>query len=115
MKTHFYTQDIIDICDNRHLTVDEIFEFISKKHPSAGKSSIYRNVEELAEKWSLKKVIWASKKTFFEKVKNPHIHLVDEITWDIIDLDIEKNPEFSLPKGFEASNYDIKIFGRFTK
>lgn len=50
MKTHFYTQDIIDICDNNHLTVDEIFEMVAKKHPNAGKSSIYRNVEELAEK-----------------------------------------------------------------
>ena len=67
MKTHFYTQDIIDVCDNKHLTVDEIFEYISKKHPTAWKSSIYRNVEELAEKWNLKKVLGASKKTYFEK------------------------------------------------
>lgn len=115
MKTHFYTEDIINLCDNKHLTVDEIFEFISKKHPTAWKSSIYRNVEELAEKWSLKKVVWASKKTYFEKVKNPHIHLIDEITGDIIDLNIEKIPDFILPKWFEAKDYDIKIFWKFTK
>lgn len=115
MKTHFYTQDIIDICDNKHLTVDEIFSSISQKHPTAGKSSIYRNVEELAEKWSLKKVVWAWKKTYFEKVKVPHIHLVDEITGDIIDLDIEMLPAFTLPAWFQANEYDIKIFGTFTK
>ena len=80
MKTHFYTQDIIDVCDNKHLTVDEIFEYISKKHPTAWKSSIYRNVEELAEKWNLKKVLGASKKTYFEKTRSEHIHLVDEET-----------------------------------
>jgi Fe2+ or Zn2+ uptake regulation protein len=115
MKTHFYTQDIINLCDNKHLTVDEIFEFISKKYPNAWKSSIYRNVEELAEKWSLRKVVWASKKTYFEKTKNPHIHLIDEITWDIIDYDIDKFPDFSLPKWFEAQDFDIKVFGKFKK
>jgi hypothetical protein len=35
MKTHFYTDDIINLCDNKHLTVDEIFQFISKKYPNA--------------------------------------------------------------------------------
>lgn len=115
MKTHFYTQDIINICDNKHLTVDEIFEYISAKHPNAGKSSIYRNVEELASEWMLKKVIWASKKTYFEKAKAPHIHLIDEMTGDIVDIDMETIPDFVLPKWFEANNYDIKIFGTFTK
>lgn len=115
MKTHFYTQDIIDLCDNKHLTVDEIFQFISKKYPTAWKSSIYRNVEELAEKWSLKKIVWASKKTYFEKVKTPHIHLIDENSWEIIDIDILDIPKFKLPESFQVSNYDIKIFWKFTK
>lgn len=115
MKTHFYTEDIISICDNTHLTVDEIFQFISQKYPTAWKSSIYRNVEELAEKWSLKKVMWAGKKTYFEKVKCPHIHLIDEITGNIIDMDMEKIPDFVLPEWFQANDYDIKIFGKFTK
>lgn len=115
MKTHFYTQDIINICDNKHLTVDEIFLYISEKYPSAWKSSIYRNVEELASEWMLKKVVGASKKTYFEKAKAPHIHLVDEITGDIIDMDITSIPDFQLPKWFTANNYDIKIFWQFTK
>jgi Fe2+ or Zn2+ uptake regulation protein len=50
MKTHYYTQDIINICDMKHLTVEEIFEEISKNFPDAGKSSIYRNVEQLVAK-----------------------------------------------------------------
>lgn len=56
MKTHFYTQEIIDICENKHLSVDEIFTSISEKYPEAGKSSIYRNVEELTSHGKLKKV-----------------------------------------------------------
>jgi len=49
MKTHYYTQNIINICDKKHLTVEQIFEKISEKFPEAGKSSIYRNVEQLVE------------------------------------------------------------------
>lgn len=115
MKIHFYTEDIIQVCDNKHLTVDEIFQYISEKYPTAGKSSIYRNVEELAEKWVLKKVVWASKKTYFEKTKHPHVHLIDETTGHIIDCDIEQFPDIELPEGFMVSHYDIKIFGTFIK
>lgn len=57
MKTHYYTNEIIDICDCNHLTVAEIYTRISNKYPEAGKSSIYRNVEELVEKGDLRKVI----------------------------------------------------------
>jgi len=57
MKTHYYTNDIVEICDNNHLTVSEIYDYISEKYPEAGKSSIYRNVEELVKKGDLKKVI----------------------------------------------------------
>ena len=115
MKTHFYTQDIISLCDNKHLTVDEIFEYVSKKYPLAWKSSIYRNVDELSNSWELKKVIWAWKKTYFEKTKHPHIHLIDEKTWEIKDIEIDQLPNFSIPKWFEVSNYDIKIFWSFNK
>lgn len=113
MKTHFYTQYIIELCDNNHLTVDQIFEALSKKYPNAWKSSIYRNVEELAEKWLLRKINGASKKAFFEKTKNDHIHLIDELTGKIIDINFKEVPSFELPAWFQANNYDIKIFWKF--
>ncbi len=114
MKTHFYTEDITRICDNKHLTVDEIFEYISKKYPNAWKSSIYRNVEELHKNWFLKKISWTGKKTFFEKTKEPHIHFIDEKTGKIFDGNIKSIPIFEFPDWFEVSYYDIKIFWNFT-
>lgn len=112
MKTHYYTQDIIDICDCKHLTVAEIYEQISVKHPEAGKSSIYRNVEELVEKGDLRKVIWIWKKAYFEKNNWNHIHLIDKNTWQIQDLDNNINIP-NLPKDFKVSDMDIKIFWEF--
>lgn len=112
MKTHYYTKDIIDVCDDKHLTVDEIFQYISKKYPEAGKSSIYRNVEDLVLEWELNKVIWVWKKAYFEKNKGDHIHLIDIKTWKIID--IQENVCLpNLPAWFSATNIDLKIFGEF--
>lgn len=115
MKKHFYTEDIIKICDNKHLTVEQIFDELTEKYISVGKSSIYRNVEELVKKWILKKIIWVWTKTFYEKSKEDHIHLVNLETWKIIDLYNITIPKIELPKWFEIDNYDIKIFGKFQK
>jgi hypothetical protein len=35
MKTHYYKDDIIKICDMKHLTVEEIFAKISKTFKDA--------------------------------------------------------------------------------
>jgi len=113
MKTHYYTNEIVKICDNKHLTVAEIYTNISEKYPEAGKSSIYRNVEELVEKGDLRKVIWIWKKAYFEKNKWNHIHLIDRNTWEIKDLE-EKCSISNLPKDFKISNMDIKIFWEFS-
>ncbi len=113
MKTHYYTNEIIDICDCKHLTVAEIYDIISKKYPEAWKSSIYRNVEELVEKGDLRKVNWIWKKAYFEKNKWNHIHLIDNNTWEIKDLD-ENISIPNLPKWFKVSDIDIKIFWEFS-
>jgi Fe2+ or Zn2+ uptake regulation protein len=47
MKIHAYLLDIKDICKDKHLTVDEIFEKLKKKYPKVGRSTVYRNVEEM--------------------------------------------------------------------
>ncbi|MDF1682333.1 MAG: transcriptional repressor [Patescibacteria group bacterium] len=57
MKTHYYRDDIIKICDKKHLTVEQIFEEINKLYDDAGKSSIYRNVEDMVKTGDLKKVV----------------------------------------------------------
>ncbi len=113
MKTHYYTNEIVSLCDSKHLTVSEIYDYISSKYPEAWKSSIYRNVEELVERGDLKKVVWIWKKAFFEKNKWSHIHLIDTNTWEIKDFDQCFNMS-SLPENFKVNEMDIKIFWEFT-
>jgi len=115
MKKHFYKQDIINVCENKHLTVDEIFCEINSMYPNCWKSSIYRNVKELTEEWKLKKVLWAWNKAYYEKSKWNHIHLIDSKTWKIIDLDVEKIDIPWIPEWFEVEEMDIKLFWKFVK
>lgn len=116
MKTHYYRDDILKICDDKHLTVDEIFQELSKIYPEAGKSSIYRNVEDMVKLWDLKKIVWLWKKSYFEKAEiwHNHIHLIDKKTWEIFDLE-ENIQILNLPENFLVSDMDIKIFWEFKK
>ena len=116
MKTHFYKEDILKICHKGHFTAAEIFEKISKIHPSVSQSSIYRNIDDMVEKWELKKLEWLGKKAYFETNIGNHIHLIDKNTGEIMDIDMDDMnlnlPE--LPKNFKADSLDIKIFWEFS-
>lgn len=114
MKPFFYHNDILNICTENHLTADEIFTNLKKIHPQVGISTVYRNIEELVNKWELKKITNLWKKALFEKNKWFHIHLVDENTWKIIDKDCE-NLNLNLPEWFQAENIEITVKWKFIK
>lgn len=112
MKKHYYFDKIVEICYKNHFSIEEIYEEILKFFPSAGRSTIYRNVEELVKNKQLKKVKWLWKKSYFEKNIWNHIHIVDKNTWEIFDIEEEivfKN----LPKNFKLSFVDVRIIWEF--
>ena len=112
MKKHFYHNEILEICTNRHLTADEIFEELKKKHPQVGLSTVYRNVEELTQQGKLKKITNIGKKAVFEKNKWYHIHLYDEESNLIHDVDLSKI-DLPIPENFQVSDIDITIKWKF--
>ena len=113
MKTHYYSEKIIEICTHKHLVVDEIYTELLKDFPEVGKSSIYRNVEELSIEWKLKKLAWIWKKTYFESNIWEHIHIIDDKSWEIFDLKIEDLNIPNLPKNFKINSVDIKLHWEF--
>ena len=40
----------------RHVTANEVYEFIKKAHPTIGKGTVYRNLDILVEEGALRKV-----------------------------------------------------------
>lgn len=120
MKKHYYTKDILEVCDGSHLTVDEIFMQIQKKFPQVGRSSIYRNVENMSKSGDLNKVIGTGKKVLFEKSKKPHAHFICKNSGKILDIPLEHILEansFSTDKISKddliksIDSVDIKIYG----
>lgn len=114
MKKPYYYDDILKICSDNHLTVDDIFSELKKIYPSIWISTVYRNVEDLVKRWKLKKIknIW--KKAYFEKNKWFHIHLLDNKTWKILDLEPD-DFNIKLPENFKVEDMEITILWEFIK
>ena len=112
MKKHFYQQDIIDICTENHLTVDAIFAEIQKKYPKAGRSTIYRNVEEMCDTKKLTKIIGVGAKAYFEATKKPHAHFICRETGVIHDIPLPVLDLSHLPSSCSIENIDIRIYGK---
>lgn len=111
MKKHFYHQAILELCTCQHFTVDEIFERIQKEYPRAGRSTIYRNVEELAEKGELKKIAGAGNKALFERKMEQHAHFICKNTGEVFDIEIPALLLKNLPSEYQVEETDIRIFG----
>lgn len=114
MKRPLYHRAIIETCSMRHLTAEEIFERVRESFPSVGSSTIYRNVEELAEAGELRKISGIGKKALFERVVEDHVaHFVDRETGAVHDLAIPREWLYrQLPEGFSPESVDVRFYGR---
>ena len=114
MKLCYYKEDIFNVCMNNHLTVDTIFEKIKEQCPNVWRSTIYRNVEDMVKEGKLKKITGIWTKAIYEAYKEPHAHLIDEKTGEVLDIEVSKL-NIKIPDNIKVSNFDIKIYWEFTK
>lgn len=113
MKTHAYLPVIREICTDTHCNVDQIYDKLKEAHPKVGRSTVYRNVEEMTKEGILTKISGLGEKAIYELTKWNHIHLIDTETWEIMDIDMDKIEIPGLPKNFKLEFSDIKLFGKF--
>ncbi|MDD4151739.1 MAG: transcriptional repressor [Candidatus Gracilibacteria bacterium] len=113
MKTHAYLSVIKEVCCDNHCNVDQIYEKIKETCPKVGRSTVYRNVEEMSKEGILTKLSGIGDKSIYELTKGNHIHLIDTETGMIKDLDIDNITIPGLPKNFKIEFSDIKLFGKF--
>lgn len=107
-----YRNEILNICCENHLSVDEIFDKLKKIYPQIWRSTIYRNVEELVSSGELKKIDWNGSKSLYEMKKKPHVHVICKKTWQIMDIDMDC-VKINLPENFEVEDVDIKIYWNY--
>jgi len=77
LKATFQRMNILSVVDKYgHMSVDGIYEEVSKVHPSLSLATIYKNIILMMEKGVLVEVPIVGKKSKYELAKADHMHLI---------------------------------------
>lgn len=99
----------------RHLTADEVYEFIKKEHPMIGRGTVYRNLKILVEEGAIRKVEVPDGSDRFDFTLKDHYPIKCVKCGDIFDVDMEQLPDLNAKirdtHGMEFLGYDIFFKG----
>lgn len=104
------------VCDlKRHLTADEVYEFVKKDHPSIGKGTVYRNLAILTEEGAIRKVEVPDGSDRFDFTLKNHYHVRCVKCGEVFDVDMDEIPDLQKKihdtHGMEFLTYDIFFKG----
>ena len=98
-----------------HVTADEIYDIIKKKHPDVSRGTVYRNLRLLSDNGEIHKVEMPSGADCYEKLCHDHYHArcikcgrVFDVDMEVI-ADLEKSIKNT--HGFEFTGHDIIFKG----
>ena len=104
------------VCDlKRHLTADEVYEFVKRDHPSIGKGTVYRNLTILTEEGAIRKVEVPDGSDRFDFTLKNHYHVRCVKCGEVFDVDMDEIPDLQKKihdtHGMEFLTYDIFFKG----
>ncbi len=84
-------QAILDAIEGHggHLTAEEVYKIVKRRHPRLSLGTVYRNLRVLAEQGSVRELDFGMAITYFETVKDTHYHLVCRVCSGIQDIEME--------------------------
>ena len=109
MRKHQYRDIICNTCECCHLSADDIYEKIRIHEPKIGRATVYRNIESMAEEWTLRRFPGINGKTYYECNASSHAHIVDEKTGIFCDFPIENVEIRNIPEGYEICEIRVQI------
>ncbi len=99
----------------RHVTADEVYEFVKKGYPTIGKGTVYRNLGILVEEGAIRKVEVPDGPDRFDFTLKNHYHVRCVRCGDVQDVDMDVIPDITErihdTHGMEFLNYDIFFKG----
>lgn len=99
----------------RHVTANEVYEFIKETYPTIGKGTVYRNLDILVEEGALRKVEVPDGPNRFDFTLKNHYHVRCIKCGEISDVDMDEIPDLleriHNTHGFEFLDYDISFKG----
>lgn len=82
------------VCEmKRHVTANEVYEFIKKDHPTIGKGTVYRNLDILVEEGVLRKVEVPNGPNRFDFTLKNHYHVICVKCGEVFDVDMDEIPD----------------------
>ena len=96
-----------------HPTVEEVYEIVKEKNSTASKSTVYRNLNELAKEGEIKELVLNGVKRY-DADDSDHNHAVCSCCGKIFDVDIvidELEKITDKLQGFQISNYHVIVEG----
>ena len=98
-----------------HPTVDELYAEIQKSHPSISKTTIYRNLRELAQGGQVGRVTLPDDVERYDKRTDYHYHFQCKSCGELLDVDIDYlagiNEKVQAKHGFQVDEHDIVFMG----
>ena len=98
-----------------HLAIDEIYMGIKEVYPSISKTTVYRNVRQLAEAGTIKQVALEDGIERYDINTHDHHHFTCTSCGDIHDIDIHELPDFAQDinnhYGFIAEKINLSFMG----
>jgi len=110
-------QIILDAIKNLkiHPTVDEVYEKIKSEHPAIGKTTVYRNLRQLAQNGEIGQVTMPYSTERYDKRSDPHYHFKCDNCGQLFDVDmdyLEDIDEIARRKyGFQIHKHDVIFKG----
>ena len=84
-------QAVLDAIEGHggHLTAEEVYKIVKRRHPRLSLGTVYRNLRVLAKQDFVRELDFGMAITYFETVKDTHYHLVCRLCGGIADVEME--------------------------
>jgi len=117
LKATFQRTNILDVVEkNGHMSIEAIYDEVSKIHPSLSLATIYKNIILMVEKGVVVEVPIAGKKPKYELAKMNHIHLVCTECGDVEDKPCAEDTdklfnELTDKENFKLNMRQVNLYG----
>jgi Fe2+ or Zn2+ uptake regulation protein len=76
-----------------HLTADEIYQLVKRRHPRLSLGTVYRNLRVLIKQSVVRELDFGVAITYFEMAKESHYHLICRVCGQITDAEMSLERE----------------------
>ena len=98
-----------------HPTVEDVFEEIHKRHPTISKTTVYRNLRQLADDGEIRQILIPDGSERFDKRADQHFHFKCKTCDAIFDIDADYQKEMDeavrRKYGFQVDAHDVVFRG----